>query len=131
MKEKCNDAHCPVHGSLSLRGRSFSGTVLSTKMQRTAIVQWGFKRLLPKFERYEKRKSKVKVHNPDCLNIKKGDIVEIKECRPLSKAKHFVIVKKLGEDVLFEEKQELLEAGKTRSKKKEEKVEEVKENESN
>jgi small subunit ribosomal protein S17 len=131
MKEKCNDAHCPVHGSLSLRGRSFTGTVLSTKMQRTAIVQWGFKRLLPKFERYEKRKSKVKVHNPDCLKIKKGDIVEIKECKPLSKAKHFVIIKKLGEDILFEEKQELLEAGKTRSKKKEEKVEEVKENESN
>lgn len=131
MKEKCNDAHCPVHGSLSLRGRSFTGTVLSTKMQRTAIVQWGFKRLLPKFERYEKRKSKVKVHNPDCLKIKKGDIVEIKECRPLSKAKHFVIIKKLGEDILFEEKQELLEAGKTRSKKKQEKLEEVKENESN
>ena len=75
MKEKCNDAHCPVHGSLSLRGRSFTGTVLSTKMQRTAIVQWEFKRTIPKFERYEKRKSKVKVHNPDCLNIKKGDIV--------------------------------------------------------
>ncbi len=131
MAEKCNDAHCPVHGSLSLRGRTFTGTVISTKMQRTAIVQWGFKRPVTKFERYEKRKSKVKVHNPDCLKIKKGDIVEIRECKPLSKAKHFVIIKKLGEDILFEEKQELLEQGKTRSKKKEPVKEETSENESN
>ncbi|MBN1645052.1 30S ribosomal protein S17 [Candidatus Woesearchaeota archaeon] len=119
MEKKCNDVHCSVHGSLSLRGRTFTGTVISTKMQKTAIVQWEFKRYLPKFERYEKRKSKVKVHNPECLNVKKGDIVEISECRPLSKTKHFVIVKKVGEDVLFEEKQALLEEGKTRSKKKE------------
>ncbi len=130
MAEKCKDAHCPVHNSLSLRGRSFTGTVVSIKMQKTAIVQWEFKRFMPKFERYEKRKSKVKAHNPDCLNIKKGDIVEIRECRPLSKAKHFVIVKKLGEDILFEEKQALLEEGKTRSKKKESEKSEVKKDES-
>jgi len=122
MANKCNDVHCPVHGSVSLRGRSFVGTVLANKMQHTAVIQWQFKRYLPKFERYEKCKSKVKAHNPECLSIKQGDIVEIKECRPLSKAKNFVIVKKVGEDVLFEEKQELLEAGKTRSPKKEETV---------
>ncbi|MBD3361947.1 30S ribosomal protein S17 [Candidatus Woesearchaeota archaeon] len=127
MAEKCNDFHCPVHGSLHFRGRSFTGTVLSTKMQKTAIVQWESRGLLPKFERYEKRKSKVKAHNPACLGVKKGDIVEIKECRPLSKTKHFIIIKKIGEDILFEEKQELLEAGKTRSKKKESKEEVAKE----
>lgn len=118
MAEKCNDVHCPVHGSVSLRGRSFTGVVVSTKMQQTAVVQWEFKKYLSKYERYEKRKSKIKAHSPDCFNIKKGDIVEIRECRPLSKTKCFVVVKKLGEDILFEEKQALLEAGKTRSKKR-------------
>ncbi|MBW2968502.1 30S ribosomal protein S17 [Candidatus Woesearchaeota archaeon] len=126
MAEKCNDIHCPVHNSLSLHGRSFTGTVISTKMQKTAVIEWEFKRFVPKFERYEKRKSKIKAHNADCLKIKKGDIVEIKECRPLSKTKHFIIIKKLGEDILFEEKQELLEQGKTRSKKKAPEIKEQK-----
>lgn len=120
MEEKCNDTHCPIHGSLSLRGRSFTGVVVSTKMQRTASVQWEFKRYSIKFERFEKRQSKIKAHASDCLKIKKGDIVEIRECRPLSKTKCFVVVKKVGEEALFEERQALLEAGKTRSKKKEE-----------
>lgn len=118
MEEKCKDIHCPVHGSLSLRGRSFVGTVVNARMQRTATVEWETNRLVPKYERYARIRSKIKVHNPDCINAKKGDIVHIRECKPLSKTKHFVIVKKVGEDVLFTEKEALLEESRVKAKKK-------------
>ena len=61
---KCDDNNCPFHGSLSCRGRIFTGTVISVKMQKTAIVEWERKHFLRKYERYEKRRSKIKVHNP-------------------------------------------------------------------
>ena len=122
MEEKCKDIHCPVHGSLSLRGRSFVGTVVNARMQRTATVEWETNRLIPKYERYAKIRTKIKVHNPDCVNAKKGDIVHIRECKPLSKTKHFVIVKKVGEDILFTEKEALLNESRVKAKKKAEDV---------
>ena len=32
------------------------------------------------------------VYNPQCVDAKKGDIVKIAECRPLSKTKAFVVI---------------------------------------
>lgn len=124
--EGCKDKNCPFHGSLSIRGRSFVGTVISTKMQKTAIVEWGRIHQLRKYERYEKRRSKVKVHNPDCIKAKEGDLVKIAECRPLSKTKNFVIVKVLGKEKGFKEKMEAREEAKVDVKKAEEKLEEAK-----
>ena len=45
-----------------------------------------------KFERFERGKSSVQAHNPDCIKAKEGDQVMIAECRPLSKTKSFVVV---------------------------------------
>jgi small subunit ribosomal protein S17 len=63
-------------------------------MHNTVIVEWGFHRYIKKYERYERRKSRVAAHNPPCINAKEGDKVVIAECRPLSKTTHFVIVGK-------------------------------------
>ena len=52
---------------------------------------------IKKYERYEKRKSKINVHKPDCLSVNVGDSVKVAECRPLSKTKHFVLVEVKGE----------------------------------
>jgi small subunit ribosomal protein S17 len=103
-KEKCNDNNCPFHGSLKCRGRIFTGTVISVKMQKTAIVEWERRYFLRKYKRYEKRKSRVKVHNPTCINAHEGDIAKIMECRPLSKTKTFVIVEVLGKEKGFAER---------------------------
>ncbi|MBN2459420.1 30S ribosomal protein S17 [Candidatus Woesearchaeota archaeon] len=97
-EKKCSDKNCPFHGTLSIRGRFLSGKVTSDKMSKSAIVSWDRKVFVPKFERYEKRKSKVNAHNPDCIDAKKGDLVLISECRPLSKTKHFVVVEILGKE---------------------------------
>jgi small subunit ribosomal protein S17 len=87
--------------NISVRGKSFVGTVVGAKMHRTVVVEWERRVLIPKYERYEKRKSKVKAHNPDEINAQEGDIVKIEETRPLSKTKHFIvtqIITKLDEE---------------------------------
>ena len=96
-KEACNDPNCPFHGKLSVRGRTFIGTVVKSDMARTATVEWPRINYIPKYERYEKKKSRVKAHNPDCIGAKVGDKVKIVECRKISKTKSFVVVQKLEE----------------------------------
>ena len=94
-EKQCNDGHCPFHGSLSVHGRMFTGNVVSDKMSKSVSVVWGSTIYVPKYERYEKKRSKVKAHNPECLNVKSGDKVRIMQCRPISKTKHFVVIEKV------------------------------------
>lgn len=94
-KKQCDDRKCAFHGTVKLRGRTFTGTVMSTDFNRSAMVEWKRNYYLPKYERYEARKSRVKAHNPDCIAAKKGDKVRIIECRPISKTKNFIIIEKM------------------------------------
>ena len=89
---ECNDPHCPFHGNVSVRGQLLDGTVVSDKMDKTVVVQREYLTRNIKFDRYEKRRSKIHAHNPPCINAKEGDKVTIAECRPLSKTKTFVVV---------------------------------------
>lgn len=97
-EKTCTDPKCPFHGSVMVHGKVFVGTVLSDRMARSVTVGWDWQAYIPKYERYEKRRSKVKAHNPECLDVKMGDKVKIMECRPLSKTKHFVVVQKMTEE---------------------------------
>ncbi|MBI4150423.1 30S ribosomal protein S17 [Candidatus Woesearchaeota archaeon] len=91
---QCQDSKCPFHGSLKLHGRTFTGMVLATRSAKTATVGWERRYYVPKYERYERRYTKLHVHNPTCINAQQGDVVIIAETRPLSKTKHFVVVQK-------------------------------------
>ncbi|HID28141.1 MAG TPA: 30S ribosomal protein S17 [Methanosarcinales archaeon] len=91
-ENECKDPKCPFHGTLSVRGQVLDGTVVSDKMDKTVVVQREHEKKIRKFERYEKRRSKITAHNPPCLNAQKGNIVKIAECRPLSKTKKFVVI---------------------------------------
>ncbi|MEM1689167.1 MAG: 30S ribosomal protein S17 [Candidatus Hadarchaeales archaeon] len=95
-EQKCNDPKCPLHGQLSVRGRVLEGIVVSDRMMKTVTVQIERLHYVPKYERYERRTSKIHAHNPPCINAKIGDRVRIMECRRLSKTKSFVVVEKLG-----------------------------------
>ncbi len=95
-EKACNDDHCPFHGSLSVHGRIFIGTVVSDRMSKSVSVSWDRTTYVPKYERYETQRSKVKAHNPECLTVKKGDKVRIMQCRPISKTKHFVVIEKVA-----------------------------------
>jgi small subunit ribosomal protein S17 len=78
---------------LATRGRTFVGKVVSNKMTKTVTVEWDRKKYVPKFQRYEKRRTRVKAHDP--FGLKLGDMVEIVETRPISKTKNFLVTKKL------------------------------------
>jgi small subunit ribosomal protein S17 len=123
-KGVCSDYNCPFHGSLKIRGRSFVGVVVSSKMHKTVIVEWSTSHFIKKFERSENRLSKIKAHNPDCIAAVEGDKVMIAECRPLSKTKNFVVIEKLGREKLFTERMEARKESKVKEKEEKEVVEE-------
>lgn len=77
---------------ITVRGKTFTGKIVSAKMHKTVTVEWERRVLLPKFERYEKRRSRVKAHNPESINAHEGDLVRIQETRPLSKTKTFAVI---------------------------------------
>jgi small subunit ribosomal protein S17 len=91
-ENECDDINCPFHGTLPVRGQVFTGSVVSSKMNQTVVVKRTSEKLITKFERYEKRQSKMHAHNPPCIDAVEGDIVKIAECRPLSKTKTFVVI---------------------------------------
>lgn len=67
------------------------GTVVSTKMKDTAVVLVERYEKHPKYGKFVKSKKKFKAH--DLGNTKAvGEKVSIRETRPISKDKHFVVV---------------------------------------
>ena len=95
-KVSCSDAKCHLHGNLKIRGRIFEGRVTKKLPTRITIE---FERMIynKKYERYSKSKTKVHAHLPKCMEneINLGDLIQIQECRPLSKIIHFAVIKKL------------------------------------
>lgn len=96
-RKSCEDRNCPFHGTLAVRGRVLDGMVVSSKMDKTVIVQREYLQFTSKFVRYERRRSHIPSHNPPCLDAKEGERVKIVECRPISKTVSFVVVEKLEE----------------------------------
>ena len=88
----CEDENCPFHGTLSVRGQTIDGTVASTDMDKTVVVEREYDVTVPKYDRLMKRRSRVPAHAPPCLDLVEGDTVTIAECRPLSKTKSHVVV---------------------------------------
>jgi len=91
----CEDPKCPFHGKVTVRGRTLKGIVVKDKMQKNVVVRMEFMHYVPKFKRYERRRSEISVHNPPCISAKAGDRVLIGETRPLSKTVHFVVLGKV------------------------------------
>jgi small subunit ribosomal protein S17 len=82
---------------VNIRGGTFVGEVQSTKMEKSATVRWEYAEKIPKYERYERRNTKITVHVPDSLEVEEGDQVRVAETRPISKTKSHVIVEKVDE----------------------------------
>ena len=93
-EKECEDENCPFHGKLPVRGQIIEGVVVSAKAPKTVVVVRYYLKKIRKYERYERRRSKIHAHNPPCIDAKEGDMVKIAECRPLSKTKSFVVVEK-------------------------------------
>ncbi len=96
-KETCEDQHCPFHSNHKIRGRTFNGKIIKLSSAKTAIIEIKRLYLLPKYERFEKRRTKLKVHVPPCIKLNQGDLIKIVESKPISKTKNFVAVGKVKE----------------------------------
>ena len=69
-----------------------SGVVVSDKMDKTVVVRIDTKMSHPLYGRQVKYSNKFKVHDEN-NEAHVGDTVEIMETRPLSKDKHFRLVR--------------------------------------
>ncbi|HET7390435.1 MAG TPA: 30S ribosomal protein S17 [Nitrososphaeraceae archaeon] len=97
-RKSCDDKFCPFHGILAIRGKMFSGTVVSAKAKNMAVVAREYPHPVPKYKRYERSKSKLHAYIPECIGVEEGLEVKIAECRPLSKTVSFVIIEVSNKD---------------------------------
>ena len=72
-------------------GKTLKGRVVSVKMKDTVVVSVNRFVKHPKYDKYIQITKRYKAH--DAGNTKKlGDEIEIVECQPLSKDKHFKVL---------------------------------------
>ena len=75
--------------------RTKIGTVVSDKMDKTVVVQVDSMKRHPKYHKSYKVSKKFKAH--DAQNeFHIGDKVEIEETKPMSKDKHFKVLRKIS-----------------------------------
>ena len=77
-------------GKAKIKHRILKGIVVSTAMNKTVTILVGRKKRHPKYEKIVKRSKKYLVHDEkDELRI--GDFIAVREVRPISKRKCFVL----------------------------------------
>jgi small subunit ribosomal protein S17 len=72
----------------------FTGKVVSTKMQKTIVVEVERRFQHPLYRKIITRSKKLKAHY-EGTDVKEGDVVTITETRPISKDKFFTFVEKV------------------------------------
>ena len=94
---ECNDKDCPFHGFTRIRGKITQGLVVSKKSKNTVVIRQDYVQFIRKYQRYERRNSRLSCHLPECLTdeIKIGDMVRVGESRKLSKTKAFIVLEKI------------------------------------
>lgn len=73
------------------------GRVVATKMQKTVTILEEGEKKHPLYKKSFKRSKKYLVHDP--IGVAMGDMVEVVKIAPVSKRKHFKIVKVLGKQL--------------------------------
>ena len=68
-------------------GKIFIGKVVSDKMQNTIVLEMSYTRRHPVYKKIITKHKKIYADNN--LSAKTGDIVKVKEVRPISKLKRF------------------------------------------
>lgn len=81
-------------------GKTFSGIVVSDKMANTIAISLDYKSRHPIYRKIVKKNKKIYAENN--MKAAMGDVVKVREVRPLSKLKRFTtveIVKKSTEQL--------------------------------
>jgi len=94
---KFHDRNCPFTGSLKVKKEFLKGKVIKRDMNKSATIEWERASYVPKYERYQMKRSRLRVHNPPCIDAQIGWNVLVARTRPLSKTKNHVILQIIDE----------------------------------
>lgn len=75
--------------------RVLQGVVVSDKAEKTVVVLVERRVMHPLYKKYIRRSKKYMAHDED-NRCKAGDIVRIRECRPLSRRKRWEVFSELA-----------------------------------
>lgn len=77
-----------------INGKLLAGVVMSVKTPKTVIVAIESFHRHPLYKKAVRRTNRMAVHNESTeLNV--GDFVQIRETKPISRTKHFIVVGKI------------------------------------
>ncbi len=71
--------------------RVLQGTVVSDKQDKTVVVRVNRRVMHPLYKKYITRSKRYAAHDEE-NRFKAGDLVKIRECRPISKRKTWEVV---------------------------------------
>ncbi len=71
--------------------RVLQGVVVSDKADKTVLVRVDRRIQHPLYKKFMRRSKKYSAHDAE-NTCKVGDVVRIRECRPISKNKHFEVL---------------------------------------
>ena len=71
--------------------RIMQGVVVSDKMDKSVVVNVERRTQHPLYKKFIRRSKKYVAHDEN-NSCKKGDVVQIQECRPISKRKNWEVV---------------------------------------
>ena len=76
--------------------RVLTGEVVSNKMEKTVVVRIDRRVMHPLYKKFITRSKKYTAHD-ETNGLAMGDMVRIRECRPISRRKRFEVVEKVGD----------------------------------
>ena len=77
-----------------MRLKTMEVSVDKVRMGKAAVVIHEWLHYVPKYKRYERRRRRMHVRVPPCIDVRPGDRVVIAETRPLSKTIAWVVIGK-------------------------------------
>lgn len=101
---KQNEKTTKAAVAVPTRGRMFEGTVVK-KFPHRVVIEAERTVFVRKYERFYKKKTRVHARLPESMDVQVGDYVKARECRPLSKIIHAVVVEKVRSESNMEDKQ--------------------------
>ena len=73
------------------RGRIFKGVVIK-KFDTRLVLEFERTVRIQKYERFAKKRTRLHAQIPEGMQVEVGDAVRVRECRPLSKIIHFMVI---------------------------------------
>ncbi|MEK6852681.1 MAG: 30S ribosomal protein S17 [Nanoarchaeota archaeon] len=77
------------------RGKIFKG-IVTKKFPMRVVVEFERTVYMHKYERYYKKKTRLHARLPENVKVEVGDLINVRECRPLSKIIHFIVLGKVS-----------------------------------